>query len=134
LFQEREDLVNTEREQDLAPLVWVIQGVYYVITGLWAIVGIKSFQKITGLKVDVWLVKTVGVIVLVIGGVLTSAGLRRVREPEITGLAMGSALGLGGVSAFYSLRGRISKVYLLDALTELALAGLWFGLRRVDRA
>ena len=118
---------------DLAALVWVVQGVYYVITGVWSLVGIKSFQVITGPKEDVWLVKTVGVIVTVIGGVLMSAGLRRERAPEVTALSIGSAVGLGGVSAWYSLRGRISKVYLLDTLAETILIGLWVAIRRTHK-
>lgn len=114
---------------DVAALVWIVQGVYYLITGIWAVVGVESFQKITGPKYDVWLVKTVGAIVTVIGGVLLSAGLRRERAPEIPVLAVGSALSLGGVSTWYSLRGRISKVYLLDTLAEVMLIALWFVLR-----
>lgn len=115
---------------DQASLVWIVQGVYYLITGVWSLVGVKSFQKVTGPKVDVWLVKTVGVIVMVIGGVLISAGLRRERAPEITALSIGSAVALGGISTWYPLRGRISKVYLLDTLAEIGLISLWFVLRR----
>lgn len=124
--------MKSMRGQDLVALVWIVQGVYYMITGVWSIIGIKSFQKVTGPKVDIWLVKTVGVIVLVIGAVLTSAGTRRVREPEIPALAVGSALGLAGINVFYSLRGRISKVYLLDAAAELGIVAIWLGLRRND--
>ena len=113
-----------------ASLVWIAQGLYYLITGIWAIVGIESFQKITGPKQDVWLVKTVGVLVTVIGGVLLSAGLRKETSPEIQALAIGSAASLGGVSLWYPLRGRISKVYLLDTVAETTLVGLWFWLRR----
>ncbi len=117
------------RDKNVASLVWIVQGLYYASTGIWSIVGIESFQKVTGPKVDTWLVKTVGVLVTIIGGVLASAGLRRVQEPEITGLALGSALGLAAVDTFYALRGRISKVYLLDALAELGLVGMWIWLR-----
>ena len=116
--------------EDMAALVWILQGAYYLITGIWAIVGIKSFQKVTGPKVDTWLVKTVGVIVTVIGGVLLSAGLRRQTTPEIAALSIGSAASLGGVSLWYPLRGRISKVYWLDTLAEAMLVGLWWVLRR----
>lgn len=116
--------------EDQAALVWVLQGVYYLITGVWSLVGIKSFQVITGPKTDVWLVKTVGVIVTVIGGVLLSAGLRRQTSPEITALSLGSAASLGGVSLWYPLRGRISKVYWLDTVAEVMLVSMWWLLRR----
>lgn len=121
---------KTTPAHDRAALVWIVQGGYYVTTGVWSLVGIRSFQQITGPKDDVWLVKTVGVIVTVIGGVLISAGLRRERAPEMVALSIGSATALGGVSAWYSLRGRISKVYLLDTVAEAVLVGLWVALRR----
>jgi hypothetical protein len=48
---------------------WIarVQGWFYLLTGLWAILDIDSFQRVTGPKVDLWLVKTVGVLVIVIG-------------------------------------------------------------------
>lgn len=115
---------------DEASLVWIVQGLYYVITGIWSLVGVRSFQEVTGPKVDIWLLKTVGVLVTIIGGVLISAGLRRERTPEVTALSIGSAAALAGVSTWYPLRGRISKVYLLDTVAEITLIGLWFALRR----
>ena len=79
----------------------------------------------TGPKVDLWLVKTVGVLVAVIGVVLTLAGYRRRVSAEIGLLAAGGAAGLAGIDTVYSLRGRISKIYLLDAVVEVILAVAW---------
>lgn len=50
------------------------QGLYFLVTGIWPLVHIKSFQWVTGPKVDLWLVKTVGVLIAVMGAVLTLAG------------------------------------------------------------
>lgn len=116
--------------EDQSSLVWILQGGYYLFTGVWAIIGIGTFQKVTGPKVDTWLVKTVGAIVTVIGGVLLSAGLRQQTSPEMTALSIGSAASLGLVSLWYPLRGRISKIYWLDSLAEATLIGLWWLLRR----
>lgn len=116
--------------EDESSVVWMLQGVYYLFTGIWAIVGIGTFQKVTGPKVDTWLVKTVGAIVTVIGGVLLSAGLRRQTTPEMTALSLGSAASLGLVSLWYPLRGRISKIYWLDTLAEATLVGLWWMIKR----
>jgi hypothetical protein len=41
----------------------VTQGVYYVATGIWPLLDIESFERITGPKADRWLVKTVGALV-----------------------------------------------------------------------
>ena len=103
----------------------IIQGAVYLATGIWPLVSIRTFEWVTGPKVDRWLVKTVGVLVTVIGGVLLLAGARRRLMPETAVLAAGSALGLAGIDLVYSLRGRISKVYLLDAIMEILLAVGW---------
>jgi len=56
--------------RSLTRYVGPAQAIYYIITSLWALAGIRSFQKVTGPKVDIWLVKTVGVLVGVIGAVI----------------------------------------------------------------
>ena len=84
-----------------------------------------TFQKVTGPKTDLWLVKTVGVVVGVIGGVLAVAGLRRQTAPEIPLLAAGSAAGLAGIDIVYVAKKRISRIYLLDAAAELLLIAGW---------
>lgn len=107
------------------------QGAYYIVTGVWPLVSIGTFQRVTGPKVDTWLVKTVGVLLLVIGSVLVLAGARGRRQPEFDILAAGSALAVSAVEGFYALKGRISPVYLLDVVAEVFLvAALLIGRRR----
>ncbi len=105
--------------------VALAQAVFYVLTGLWSIFGLKSFQRVTGPKVDRWLVKTVGVLVIAVGGVLGMAAVRCTEEPEIPALAVGSAAGLTAIDLVYVSRGRISPVYLLDAVAEVGLIVWW---------
>lgn len=45
-------------------LLSLVQGIYTLLTALWALVDIKSFMEVTGPKTDVWLVKTVAVVLL----------------------------------------------------------------------
>jgi hypothetical protein len=106
------------------------QGCYYLATGVWALVSIRTFEAATGPKVDRWLVKTVGVLVSVIGAVLMLAGWRRRVEPEPALLAAGSAAGLAAIDTVYATKGRISKIYLLDAAVEVALVAAWALTRR----
>jgi hypothetical protein len=108
----------------------VIQGVFYLATGIWPLLDIVSFQRVTGPKTDLWLVKTVGVLVTVIGAVLLLAARRRRVTDEIVLLAVGSALGLAAIDVIYALSGRISAVYLADAVAEIGLALLWLVARR----
>lgn len=105
-----------------ARLVPLAQGLYYMATGLWPLADIRTFQRVTGPKTDRWLVKTVGVLIAVEGAALTLAVRRRRFTPEMALLAAGSALGLAAIDVTYALRGRISPIYLLDAVAELALA------------
>jgi hypothetical protein len=101
------------------------QGIYYMATGAWAIVHLDSFQAVTGAKTDLWLVKTVGLLVTVIGAAVFASRKRPVLTPEMLIVACGSALALGTVDVVYALRGTISKIYLLDALPEAVLVVGW---------
>lgn len=38
----------------------IIHAAYFVLTGLWPILNIRSFLRVTGPKSDLWLVKTWG--------------------------------------------------------------------------
>jgi hypothetical protein len=111
----------------------LLQGVFYLATGIWPLLHIVSFQMVTGPKTDLWLVRTVGVLVAVIGVVLLSAARHRRITEEIVLLAAGSALGLAAIDLVYALTGRISAVYLGDAVVELGLAALWLLARRRAR-
>ena len=101
------------------------QAIYYVSTGIWSLASIGTFQMVTGRKTDLWLVKTVGALVIGIGAALGLAGYRRRITPEIVVLAVSSAVGLAGIDVVYVAKKRISPVYLLDALAEVGLIGLW---------
>ncbi|HYE91093.1 MAG TPA: hypothetical protein VEA38_08745 [Terriglobales bacterium] len=111
------------------------QGLYFFATGVWPLLSMRTFEAVTGPKADRWLVKTVGVLVGVIGAVLAMAGARRRVEPEAALLAAGSAAGLAAIDTVYATKGRISKIYLLDAVVEVALIAAWVvAARGVSRA
>lgn len=103
----------------------ILQGIFYFATGVWPILSIRTFQMVTGPKTDLWLVKTVGALIAVIGLVLTASGLHDRVTFEIVMLATASAAALIIVDINYSLKGVISKIYLLDAVVESVLIVLW---------
>jgi hypothetical protein len=103
------------------------QGVYYAVTGAWPLVSMGSFERVTGAKREHWLVKTVGLLLVAVGGSLALAGARRRVTPETALLAAGCATALGAVDTVYAARRRISPVYLLDAVGEAALTAAWIG-------
>jgi hypothetical protein len=85
----------------------------------------RSFEAVTGPKVDRWLVKTVGALVAVIGSGLALASRRRQLAPELMLVAAGSAAALATIDTVYVAKRRISPVYLLDAVAEIALVVGW---------
>ncbi len=106
-------------------LIAKLQGIYWVITGIWPLLHMPSFLWVTGPKNDLWLVRTVAVLILIIGLVLMMAGFRKRVTAEIKWLGILSAAGLTIVDVYYSLADVISNIYLLDALAEFILIVLW---------
>jgi hypothetical protein len=106
-----------------------LQGAYFLATGIWPLVSRRTFEQVTGPKVDFWLAQTVGVLVTNIGAVLLlGARQRRVGAPlEILGAS--SAAGLGAIDVIFSLRGQIAKTYLLDAAVEAVILAGWIRAR-----
>ena len=102
-----------------------VQGAYYAATGVWGLVDLGSFQFVTGPKTDLWLVRTVSVLVLVVGSVLLVAAARLHVAFELVLLAAGSALGLAAIDVVYATAGTIRDVYLLDAAAQVGLALAW---------
>jgi hypothetical protein len=101
------------------------QAAFYVVTGVWPLLDMRTFQAVTGPKTDHWLVKTVGACVAVVGGVVGLAASRNRVTPEIALLAAGTAAALTGIDVVYVAKGRISPIYLLDAVGESALIAMW---------
>jgi hypothetical protein len=102
-----------------------LQAAYFLITGIWPLVHMQSFVAVTGPKHDLWLVRTVGVLVTVIGLVLASAAWRDAIPLEIFLLAVGSSAALTSIDVVYVLKGTIDRIYLLDAVGEIVLIAAW---------
>jgi hypothetical protein len=98
--------------------VALTQAAYFGLTGLWPLLSMRTFQAVTGPK-------SVGVLVVAVGGALGVAGLQRRTGPEVPALAIASAVGLAGIDVVYATKGRISRIYLLDAVAEAAFVAAW---------
>lgn len=105
-------------------LAW-IQGLYFLVTGVWPLVHVRSFMAVTGPKTDVWLVQTVGVLIIVIALTILLGAWQGKVEKLAVFIAVGSALALTMVDIVFVLKRQISKIYLVDAAVELALLGGW---------
>jgi hypothetical protein len=99
------------------------QGTYNVVTGVWPLVSMRSFEAVLGPKVDRWLVKTVSGLLLSIG--LPQLSTDQAALPVVRRLSLATAGTLLAVDCTYALRGRISKTYLLDAVVEAGWIAAW---------
>lgn len=103
-----------------------LQATFYLTTGLWPLAHRRSFERVTGPKVEFWLAQTVGITIAAIGAGLAQAGSRTLRVPcELRTVALTSAAGLAFVDLYFVTQRRISKIYLADAAAELALVIAW---------
>ncbi|HET7204283.1 MAG TPA: hypothetical protein VFI92_13040 [Steroidobacteraceae bacterium] len=109
-----------------ARFVLLGQGWLYVVTGLWPVVHLGSFELITGEKYDDFLVHTVGLLLFVVGTVLLLAVHRNRLSAEVVAMAAGTALTLCLIDVVYFGNGRLPPIYLLDAVVEFifCLVGL----------
>lgn len=102
-----------------------LMGWFYLFTGVWPLLHIRSFEWVTGPKTDRWLVKTVGALVSATGITLLMAARRQRVAPEVAALAMANAASLAVIDVVYVANKRIRPVYLLDAVVEVALLAAW---------
>jgi hypothetical protein len=111
------------------------QGVYYLASGIWPLISLRTFERVTGPKTDDWLVRTVGVLAAAVGGVLAarSLGAGGTAGPD-PALGVATAVAFGTVDAVYGGTGRISKVYLADAAVQLLIVAAWLRAMGRDRA
>lgn len=104
----------------IAPLV---QGAFYVVSGLWPVVHLASFERVTGNKKEPWLVQTTGALITAIGITLLVGARERGRTAKTLGIA--SALVLGGADLIFVGRKHVPRVYLGDAFAEAAVIATW---------
>ncbi len=100
------------------------QAVYYIITGAWPLLSRRTFEAVTGPKVDWWLVQMVGLLALTNGIAIGVGAWDEELSRETIALSVLSALSFATIDTAYALNGRISKIYLCDAVVEAVLIAL----------
>lgn len=105
-------------------LLW-IQGLYTLLTALWGLIDIDSFMAVTGPKNDIWLVKTVSVVLLAIAATLITYLF--IQGDPLPAMVLGllTSAGLAAIDFYYSGRKVISPVYALDGIAEVVFALVW---------
>jgi hypothetical protein len=100
-------------------IVILIQSIYYLLTGIWPLLSMRTFEAVTGPKNDDWLVQTVGVLAATIGATLFVGTMHRPPNRETLTLSFLSALAFAGVDVVFVSLGMISRIYLADAVVQV---------------
>lgn len=103
----------------------IAQGAYYVLTGAWPLVHMRSFLAVTGPKRDLWLVNMVGALAAAIGLALLAGAAEAGVSGTLLVLAIASAAAFLAVDVVYVVRGVIRKVYLCDGAVQFVLIAAW---------
>lgn len=104
-----------------AAMVSFGQIAYFTFGSIWPLLGSKSFQEVTGPKKDMWLQKDLALLLGVDALVIGKANRNQRLTPEIILLGGGASTVLASVSVVNVIRGRIFRLYLLDALAQASI-------------
>ncbi|WP_284978146.1 hypothetical protein [Arthrobacter sp. fls2-241-R2A-200] len=102
-----------------------LQGSFNVVNGLWPLVHMRSFEAIFGPKKDKWLVRTVAGLMVTNGAAQARSGSSEHGQAQARMIGIGTAATLAAVDLIYAPPRRISRMYLVDAVTELGWIYLW---------
>ena len=104
----------------------VTHATYLFITAVWPILHIKSFMYVTGPKEDIWLVKTVGALLIPVSLCMFSYLKKTAADPiPLMLLAGGTAISFFYIDVHYVVTGVIAAIYLLDGIAELIFLSGW---------
>jgi hypothetical protein len=102
-------------------LILLLQGIYYLITGIWPLLSMQTFEAVTGPKTDDWLVQTVGALAATIGITIINGSRRQGPTADIFVLATLSAISFAAVDIVFASVGIISRIYLVDAAIQIVI-------------
>ncbi|HEX8038350.1 MAG TPA: hypothetical protein VF490_04345 [Chryseosolibacter sp.] len=117
----------------LRPLLWT-QATYIMVTAIWPLVDIASFMYVTGEKTDVWLVKTVGALLVPVAACLyTHLFIETDHRPALV-LGSLTAVAFISIDFYYALTDVISDIYLADGILEIMFVVGWVCIARARRS
>ncbi len=103
----------------------IVQSIYTFITGVWPLIHIESFIAATGPKEDIWLVKTVGAMLIPVSFALIA--FLWIKASRIPAILLGglTAVVFAVIDFHYALADVISNVYMLDGILQLFFIVRW---------
>jgi hypothetical protein len=111
-----------------------IQSLYCFITAVWPIIHIESFMEVTGYKTDIWLVKTVGALLIPVSICLFMHLFIKTDKRPAVALASLTCVAFICIDFYYALNDVISDIYQLDGVIQILLliAWIYFGLKKPE--
>lgn len=103
----------------------LIQGAYFVGTGLWPLVHFSSFAFFTGVDGPAWSFRAIGLLIACIGVALLVSGRKSDFGATARALGATSAFALAAIDAQLIGEGVIGRLNLLDVLLQLGFAAAW---------
>jgi hypothetical protein len=109
----------------LFKLLLITQSIYILLTAIWPLIHIQSFVMVTGPKHDLWLVKTVGALLIPVGVCLLSYLL--VTSNKVPAVLLGSLTTVAFIiiDFYYSVNDVISDVYQIDGIIQFVFLTGW---------
>ncbi|MBL7706585.1 MAG: hypothetical protein JNM21_13655 [Taibaiella sp.] len=117
------------RKKDTFRTIPLLQAIYVSVTAIWPLVHIESFMRVTGYKTDVWLVKTVSVLLFALMILLYRSAIKN--KPislTLSASAISATAGLIIVELVYYFKGIIAQVYFWDAIIETIFLLWWINI------
>ncbi|HYF70331.1 MAG TPA: hypothetical protein VD884_19465 [Ohtaekwangia sp.] len=109
----------------LLKVILIIQGGYTLLTAIWPLVDIESFMMVTGYKTDIWLVKTVGALLIPIALCMGMHVMIETDPRPVIVLSMSTAVAFIAVDFYYALNDVIADIYLADGIIETIFLLTW---------
>ena len=106
--------------------VLALQGAYYILSGAFPLVSRRGFEAVTGKKEDWWLVQMVALLAITSGAGILFGLEENAEEINFSTVALSTmaAISFTAIDVAYAFKRKISPVYLLDAVAEIAILGL----------
>lgn len=102
-----------------------IHGTYILFTAVWPLVHIESFMEVTGYKTDIWLVKTVGALLVPVAVCMGMHIFIRTDHRPVIALGSLTTVAFIAIDFYYALNDVISDIYLADGVLEILFLIGW---------
>jgi hypothetical protein len=116
---------DSQKSLRLFRLLILTHGGYILATAIWPLTDIVSFMEVTGYKEDIWLVKTVGSLLIAVAICLLSYLYFNAEIRPAIVLGAITAIAFICIDLYYALNDVISDIYLADAGAEIIFLAGW---------